>query len=166
MEVEVIELYILGLAEIIFLGTLLFKSIYSSYQDAIEDKIKIKFKSFVYFYNINPNRWELKRSYVTFKSDYKPPTDHASKLLSYAPEYVYTKFRFGLIGCVRYKLWKLRKDKNDKIFKDCEEYQRVLDVIADDIRKAKDEASRLNKEGLNILDKVLENKEINIKNIS
>ena len=166
MEVEVIELYILGLAEIIFLGTLLFKAIYSSYQDAIEDKIKIKFKSFVYFYNINPNRWELKRSYVTFKSDYKPPTDHASKLLSYAPEYVYTKFRFGLIGCVRYKLWKLRKDKNDKILKDCEEYQKVLDVIAGDIRKAKDEASRLNKEGLNILNKVVENKEINTKNIS
>ena len=161
-----IELYILGLAEIIFLGTLLFKAIYSSYQDAIEDKIKIKFKSFVYFYNINPNRWELKRSYVTFKSDYKPPTDHASKLLSYAPEYVYTKFRFGLIGCVRYKLWKLRKDKNDKILKDCEEYQKVLDVIAGDIRKAKDEASRLNKEGLNILNKVVENKEINTKNIS
>ena len=161
-----IELYVLGLAEIILLGTLLFKAIYSSYQDAIEDKIKIKFKSFVYFYNINPNRWELKHSYVTFKSDYKPPIDHASKLLSYAPEYVYTKFRFGLIGCVRYKLWKLRKDKNDKILKDCEEYQKVLDVIAGDIRKAKDEASRLNKEGLNILNKVVENKEINTKNIS
>lgn len=149
-----------------FIVTLLFKSIYDSYKDVTEDKIKIKFKSFVYFYNLSPNRWELKRSYVTFKSDYKPPTDHASKLLSYAPEYVYTKFRFGLIGCVRYKLWKLRKDKNDKILKDCEEYQKVLDVIAGDIRKAKDEASRLNKEGLNILNKVVENKEINTKNIS
>ena len=62
-----IVVFLLGLAEIIFIVTLLFKSIYDSYKDVTEDKIKIKFKSFVYFYNINPNRWELKRSYVTFK---------------------------------------------------------------------------------------------------
>ena len=104
-----------------------------------EDRIKIKFNSFISFYNINPDRWELNDSTVFFHSS----------------DYQYTKFKFNLIDTIKYKHWKRQKIKNDIILKNCEEYQKVLGIIKQDIQATQQESSRLNNEGLDILNNII-----------
>ena len=108
-----------------------------------EDRIKIKFNSFISFYNINPDRWELNDSTVFFRTK--------QKSYPYSSDYQYTKFKFNLIDTIKYKHWKRQKIKNDIILKNCEEYQKVLEIIKQDIQAAQNESVRLSNDGLDIL---------------
>lgn len=109
-----------------------------------DDRIKIKFNSFVSFYNINPDRWYLNDATVWFKIK----VEANYPFLAYEK---HIKFKFNLIDTIKYKHWKNQKSKNDKILKDCEEYQKVLEIIKQDIQAAKDESMRLSNDGLDIL---------------
>lgn len=113
-----------------------------------EDRIKIKFNSFISFYNINPDRWELNNATVWFKikvEDNYPFPAYEKHI----------KFKFNLIDTIKYKHWKRQKIKNDIILKNCEEYQKVLGIIKQDIQVTQQESSRLNNEGLDILQTII-----------
>lgn len=92
-----------------------------------EDRIKIEFNSFISFYNINPDRWELNNATVCFRikvEDNSPFPAYEQRI----------KFKFNSIDTIRYKHWKNQKSKNDKILKGWEEYQKVLEIIKQDIQ--------------------------------
>ena len=140
----IVGVYIVGLCYIAFIIAIIVGSLDNMNAD---DIIKIKFNSFISFYNINPNRWELNDSTVFFRTK--------QKSYPYSSDYQYTKFKFNLIDTIKYKHWKRQKSKNDKILKDCEEYQKVLEIIKQDIQATQQESSRLNNEGLDILQTII-----------
>lgn len=109
-----------------------------------EDRIKIKFNSFISFYNINPDRWELNNATVCFRIK----VEDNSPFPAYEK---HIKFKFNSIDTIRYKHWKNQKSKNDKILKECEEYQKVLEIIKQDIQATQQESVRLSNDGLDIL---------------
>ena len=136
----IVGVYIVGLCYIAFIIAIIVGSLDNMNAD---DIIKIKFNSFISFYNINPNRWELNDSTVFFRTK--------QKSYPYSSDYQYTKFKFNLIDTIKYKHWKRQKSKNDKILKDCEEYQKVLEIIKQDIQATQQESVRLSNDGLDIL---------------
>lgn len=96
----------------------------------------IKFKSFVSFYNINPDRWELYDDSIVFRN-------HTSRSF-FGDEYC---FRF--IDYYRYKLWKHKKEKYDTQVKNNQKYQEMIDILKQDIanfekRNQKETSEKLN----------------------
>ena len=77
---------------------------------------KLKFKSFISFYNINPQNWSLWDDHVVYWRSG-------------------VQFRFSCSGYVRYVLWKNRLAKQKTAKKNAEEYQRTLEYIKRDLEE-------------------------------
>lgn len=137
----IVGVYIVGLCYIAFIIAIIVGPLDNMNAD---DIIKIKFNSFISFYNINPDRWELNNATVWFKikvEDNYPFPAYEKHI----------KFKFNLIDTIKYKHWKRQKIKNDIILKNCEEYQKVLEIIKQDIQATQQESVRLSNDGLDIL---------------
>ena len=96
----------------------------------------IKFKSFVSFYNINPNRWDLHDSHIEFRN-------YTSL------RYVHDRYCFRFIDFYRYKLWKYKKEKYATQVKNNQAYQEMIDILKQDIadyekRNQKETSEKLN----------------------
>ena len=83
---------------------------------------KIEFKQFTSFYNINPNRWDLKADAVRCKiNDEEYVTIHFNNLFDY----------------YRYKKWRKKINKNNISTKTNEELSKVIEIIKKDITQYK-----------------------------
>ena len=96
----------------------------------------IKFKSFVSFYNINPDRWELYDDSIVFRN-------HTS--YSFSGD----KYCFKFIDYYRYKLWKRKKEKYATQVKNNKKYQEMINILKQDIadyekRNQKEVTEKLN----------------------
>lgn len=94
----------------------------------------IKFKSFIAFYNVNPDRWELNDSYIRFCRN------------SYS---LGDKYCFKFIDFYRYKLWKREKYKHATSIRSVKKYQEMIDILKQDIadyekRNQKETSEKLN----------------------
>lgn len=82
----------------------------------------MEFKQFVSFYNINPNRWDLKADVVRCKiNDDEYVTIHFNNLFDY----------------YRYKKWRKKINKNNISIKTNEELSKVIEIIRKDITQYK-----------------------------
>lgn len=85
----------------------------------------LKFNSFLEFYNLNPNRWDLYDGYVKFcKESYYYSSNNI-------------KYCFKLIDFYRYKIWKRKKEKYDSKTKQNKKYQEMIDILKKDIENSK-----------------------------
>lgn len=80
------------------------------------DYIRMKFKTFLSFYVINPDRWRLYCDYI----EYRPNN---------------TSFGFNLIDWVRYKIWKMRLNKWQTKQEHLKKYQYTLELIKKDLEQ-------------------------------
>ena len=80
------------------------------------DYIRMKFKTFLSFYAINPDRWRL-----------------YCDCIEYCPNN--TSFGFNLIDWVRYKIWKRRLNKWRTKQEHLKKYQSTLELIKKDLEK-------------------------------
>lgn len=90
---------------------------------------KIKFASFKKFYEINPNRWELRTGYVECKID----RDYY---------YNYEKFRFGYLCYWKYCSWRKQQQKTLEQEKHNKSMQRMMDAVKIDIANSEAEAKK------------------------
>lgn len=101
----------------------------------------IKFRSFLVFYQMNPNKWKLEEEFVIYR--YKITYD--GFYASYINEY---RFRFNLIDFVRYSIWKASKDKKTRqnareqaykiqLAQDVREYEEFIECIKQDLERFK-----------------------------
>ena len=109
------------------------------------DKIgpKIKFKTFLTFYEINPNRWELDELYVNCKI----PRETSYCTLFYDKE----EFHFSYIDTYRYHLWyKNIEKRKDTQYKD-KATARMLAAVKQDVADLESKAQREINEAKSIL---------------
>lgn len=78
---------------------------------------KIRFKQFVSFYNINPDRWDLKEDVVRCKIG----------------NYEYIGLHFDLFDYYRYKKWRKKINKKEIFIKNNEELSKVIEMVKKDI---------------------------------
>lgn len=78
---------------------------------------KIEFKQFDSFYNINPNRWDLKADAVRCKIN----------------DDEYIALHFNLFDYYRYKKWRKKINKKNISTKTNEELSKVIEIIRKDI---------------------------------
>ena len=104
-------------------------SIIYNHNDSIKNRLKIKFDSFIKFYNVNPKAWYLADDYVSY---------YASSCSSYKLGYGVAKkdfdFCFSFIYYLRYKIWKKQNDKRKQDKKNAQEYLTALKYIEEDIK--------------------------------
>lgn len=102
---------------------------YANYNNSIKNRLKIKFDSFIKFYNVNPKAWYLADDYVSY---------YASSCSSYKLKYGVAKkdfdFCFSFIDYFRYKIWKKQNDKRKQDKKNAQEYLTALKYIEEDIK--------------------------------
>lgn len=92
------------------------------------DAIYIKFKSFLSFYNINPNRWELDDSNVVFiKERYYCVSGH-----------IFYKFHF--IDYYRYIHWHKKLIKQKKLQEEMNDMNEMIRIVKSDIAKLEAES--------------------------
>ena len=84
---------------------------------------KIRFKQFVSFYNVNPDRWDLKEDAVRCKIG----------------NYEYIGLHFNLFDYYRYKKWRKKINKNNISIETNEELSKVIEVVKKDISEYKGE---------------------------
>ena len=77
---------------------------------------KIKFKTFIKFYNINPDSWKLCDGYVVYRKNA-------------------AKFKFNLIDFFKYTNWSEKLKHNKEIEMDIAEYQQVLEYVKCDLEE-------------------------------
>lgn len=95
---------------------------------------KIKFESFIAFYEIRPKKWVLESDYVIY-------FERESMSWYYNAKEAH-KFRFTFVDSIRYRLWhvgikrqeKYQAKQNEKQ-KQYEEYQRTIDFIKKDLEE-------------------------------
>ena len=80
---------------------------------------KIRFKQFVSFYNINPDRWDLNEDVVRCEIN----------------DCEYIALHFNLFDYYRYKKWRKKINKNNIFIKNNEELSKVIEVVKKDICK-------------------------------
>ena len=80
---------------------------------------KIRFKQFVSFYNINPDRWNLNEDAVRCGIN----------------DYGYIALHFNLFDYYRYKKWRKKINKNNISAMTNEELSKVIEVVKKDICK-------------------------------
>lgn len=99
------------------------------YSYSIKDRLKIKFDSFIKFYNVNPKSWYLADGYVSYIT-----SRCSSYKLGYSMEKKDFDFCFSFIDYIRYQIWKkqIEKIKQDK--KNAEDYLTALKYIEADIK--------------------------------
>lgn len=81
---------------------------------------KLKFKQFLSFYNVNPNRWELCDGYVVCRE--------RGNLFG-------IRFRFNYIDSIRYLRFCKNKEKRDKLMESNSDYARMIELVKADISK-------------------------------
>lgn len=92
------------------------------------DAIYIKFKTFVSFYNINPDRWKLDDSNVVFmKERYCCVSDR-----------IFYKFHF--IDYYRYIHWHKKLIKQKKLQKEMNDMNEMIRIVKSDIAKLEAES--------------------------
>lgn len=91
------------------------------------DSQYIKFKTFIAFYNINPERWEL--SSVFYNN---------IKFVTNSYHYIYYKFNF--IDFYRYRHWYKQKKKRDKKQKELQNMNDMIRIVKSDIAKLEAES--------------------------
>lgn len=78
----------------------------------------IKFKTFLLFYNINPERWEIDCSTVGFRTDF------------YC---IFYKFHF--IDFYRYLFWYQKQKRRNEKIKEIQKITTMIEVVKSDIAK-------------------------------
>lgn len=78
----------------------------------------IKFKSFLAFYNINPNRWELLDDYVRFLNN---------------PRKFGDTYCFRFIDYYRYLIWRHKENNRIDSISSAQKYQEMIDILKQDI---------------------------------
>ena len=97
--------------------------------DQPNNAIYIKFNSFVSFYNINPERWNLDDGSVNFvKERYCCSSNH----------YIFYKFHF--IDFYRYKHWHKKLIKQKRLQKEIHNMNEMIRIINSDIAKLEAES--------------------------
>ena len=99
---------------------------------------KLKFNTFLRFYNIAPYKWSLYSGTVEYKTD-----NYGHGI------YFYEFFRFSIIDTVRYYLWKKRDTKRKEAQKQNEEMAEFLECIKKDIEEFQEKNKQEVSEGLN-----------------
>lgn len=97
---------------------------------------KIKFKSFVKFYDVNPNRWNLYDEYIECRID--------DKSWNYSVE----RFSFGFIDFWRYKLWHKMQKRAERNKQHAESTSRMIAAVRRDIDKQNETAKHKQDEAL------------------
>ena len=134
------------IAAIIYLLVLLFD--YTEYHDATKDTPKIKFSTFLIFYDINPTRWSLDYRTVTCKIPRKDINDsHIYKGLFDTTE----RFAFSYIDTLRYKHWHNKLQNHNTYQSNCKATARMLEAVKQDIADLESQAKREHNEALEIL---------------
>lgn len=106
----------------------------------------IDFKSFVSFYKMNPDRWELEKEYVKFNNGYNVSRDPFKRDF-------YTYLHFNFKDLKKYKKWKRNIEKQKWQLKNIETLNEILSVVKQDIRKFEQEnEARMNEATDNIND--------------
>lgn len=97
---------------------------------------KMRFKSFLSFYNIAPNKWKLEPTYVIYKQ--------YEKHLGYEVHINSFEFGFRRLDLIKYLLWtklieldKERDIKQEKKKSDFENYQKAVECIKQDLEQFK-----------------------------
>ena len=97
--------------------------------DQPNNAIYIKFNSFVSFYNINPDRWNLDDGSVNFvKERYCCSSNH----------YIFYKFHF--IDFYRYKHWHKKLIKQKRLQKEMNDMNEMIRIVKSDIAKLEAES--------------------------
>ena len=89
----------------------------------------LKFKTFIIFYNLNPEHWEIDdvlSNYVKFTS--------------YTPYYMCHFYKFNYIDFYRFKLWKIKQKKKIKKEKTDKQMLELVEAMKYDISKIEKEA--------------------------
>ena len=113
------DLFALIMALSITFGLALFVCILISTIRYYEEKsgVKIKFKTFKHFYNVNPDRWDLYDGSIRCNGETK--------------EYFY----FGIIDYIKYKFWRRSLDKQQREQEDMKSVARMIGYVKADIKK-------------------------------
>lgn len=114
----------------------------------------INFKSFVSFYNINPDRWELHDDYIKFILNNDPeeyfPDLHRPDLVLYCSfGDRRDRYCFRIIDYYRYKLWRRKKEKHAAQVESAQKIQEMTNILKQDIadyekRNQKEVTEKLN----------------------
>lgn len=116
------------------------------FMDAKIDGPKIKFKSFIKFYTINPDRWDLYDFFVACK------TRRADKGFN-SDEF----FHFGYFDWFRYVLWMRNTDKREQKIKNAKATANMLSMVKQDIEKNEAKAKAEVSKGIDDLQRILNN---------
>lgn len=99
------------------------------YSYSIKNRLKIKFDSFIRFYNVNPRAWCLAHNYVTYS---------ASRCSTYKFDYSMAdkefEFCFSFTDYLRYRVWERQNEKIKQDKKNAQEYLTALKYIEEDIK--------------------------------
>lgn len=100
------------------------------------DTTRMKFKSFVKFYDVNPVRWDLHDGHVNCHIDDMSWTTNVES------------FSFGFIDFVRYKLWRKMQERVKRNKQHAESASRMIAAVRRDIDKQNETARRKQDEAL------------------
>lgn len=109
------------------------------YCNSIDNRLKIKFDSFIKFYNVNPNAWTLHDNYVVYVAK--------SRCSSYQFSYYIVdksfEFCFPFLDYIRYNMWKKQADELKQKKKNAQEYLSALKYIEADIKNFTEQNNNL-----------------------
>ena len=108
----------------------------------------IKFRSFLAFYQVNPNKWKLKEGFVIYRYKITDNNYYSDFMCSIYPAYNEYCFRFNLIDFVRYSIWKAAKDRKVRqnareqaykiqLAQDVREYEEFIECMKQDLEQFK-----------------------------
>lgn len=136
----------------------------------IKELPKLKFKSFLDFYSINPNSWYLGNGWVSkFSQDILKNNYCWSENPKPLIKFGCPSFKFGFIDYIRYSYWKKNKDKTSRTFnkkkKDSEAIENLLIMVQEDIDREKEKAQTMVNESVDTMNSVLTRKSESTKRI-
>ena len=109
---------------------------------------KIKFKSFIQFYVINPDRWNLYDDYVECKIQKMEPNSREL-------------FHFGYLDWFRYLLWMHNTSKREQKIENAKATAQMLSMVKKDIEINEQKARAAVNKGVNDLQYILKNERNN-----
>lgn len=122
----VVILFVFAILFAIFIGIPLCCIIHWDNVKEWQQTKKLKFDTFLNFYNVAPYKWRLDTITVEYK------TDTGRTYYSYS---LFENFRFSIIDTIRYYLWHKRDIKREKTQKQNEEMAEFLEHIKKDIEE-------------------------------
>ena len=99
---------------------------------------KIKFRTFVSFYNLNPDRWNLGKYGADYRKD-------INCYYSYTEE-----FRFSFIDTLKYKIFLIKDNKQKARVKDAKALSNLIKHVQEDINKVEKQADNEREEARKI----------------